>query len=66
MQTTKKLIYAPLAELADAHGSGPCAGNGLGVQVSQGAPKKRLVSASRFFYEINLNVLYAFLCSFAV
>jgi len=30
-----------LAELADAHGSGPCASNGLGVQVSQGAPPKK-------------------------
>ena len=30
-----KILYAPLAELADAHGSGPCAGNGLGVQVRE-------------------------------
>ena len=33
-------IFAPVAELADAHGSGPCAGNGLGVQISSGAPPK--------------------------
>ena len=30
-----------MAELADAHGSGPCAGNGLGVQVSSGAPNSK-------------------------
>ncbi len=34
-------MFAPVAELADAHGSGPCAGNGLGVQISSGAPKKQ-------------------------
>ena len=28
-----------MAELADAHGSGPCAGNGIQVQVLLPAPK---------------------------
>ena len=32
------IIYADMAELADAHGSGPCESNFMGVQVSQGAP----------------------------
>ena len=32
------LRFAGVAELADAHGSGPCESNFMGVQVSQGAP----------------------------
>ena len=38
--THKYTLYAPVAELADAHGSGPCARKGMGVQVSPGAPLK--------------------------
>ena len=30
-----------MAELADAHGSGPCESNFMGVEVSQGAPNCR-------------------------
>ena len=30
---------AIVAELADAHGSGPCTGNGVGVRVPSMAPK---------------------------
>ncbi len=32
--------YADMAELADAHGSGPCGGNSLQVQVLLSAPYK--------------------------
>ncbi len=42
MLKIKNLIFAPVAELADAHGSGPCASNGLGVQISSGAPLKKV------------------------
>ena len=31
---------AIVAELADAHGSGPCTGNGVGVRVPSMAPKQ--------------------------
>jgi hypothetical protein len=33
------LQIAIVAELADAHGSGPCTGNGVGVRVPSMAPK---------------------------
>src|ERR1017187_10451054 len=32
---------AIVAELADAHGSGPCTGNGVGVRVPSMAPRER-------------------------
>src|SRR6202167_4850782 len=35
---------AIVAELADAHGSGPCTGNGVGVRVPSMAPKNVLSS----------------------
>ena len=38
-----KLSRAQVAELADAHGSGPCTGNGVRVQVSPWAQIKNLI-----------------------
>jgi hypothetical protein len=38
-----KSSIAIVAELADAHGSGPCTGNGVGVRVPSMAPKIVLV-----------------------
>ena len=35
-----KIKYADMAELADAHGSGPCESNFMQVQVLLSAPKK--------------------------
>ena len=35
----RNIIYAPVAELADAYGSGPYEGNFMEVQVLSGAPK---------------------------
>jgi TonB family protein len=37
---------AEVAELADAHGSGPCARKGVGVRVPSSAPRYRLIVAS--------------------
>jgi hypothetical protein len=37
---------AIVAELADAHGSGPCTGNGVGVRVPSMAPSKFLFEFS--------------------
>ena len=37
---TYNFIFAGMAELADAHGSGPCESNFMQVQVLSGAPKK--------------------------
>jgi hypothetical protein len=37
---------AIVAELADAHGSGPCTGNGVGVRVPSMAPGSRLDNPS--------------------
>ena len=34
-------LLAIVAELADAHGSGPCTGNGVGVRVPSMAPAKQ-------------------------
>ena len=36
--------YAVMAELADAHGSGPCARKGMEVRVLLAAPKKKRCS----------------------
>ena len=36
-----QLLYADMAELADAHGSGPCESNFMQVQVLLPAPKKQ-------------------------
>lgn len=35
---TMKKVCVPVAELVDAHGSGPCESNFMGVRVSPGAP----------------------------
>ena len=35
------LAVADVAELADAHGSGPCESNFMGVQVPSSAPKEQ-------------------------
>jgi len=60
----QNLIFAPLAELADAHGSGPCESNFMGVQVSQGAPKSKkirtlyqMVEGSDFYYIFTIKIL---------
>ena len=45
-----------MAELADAHGSGPCASNGLGVQISSGAPPKK-VQLNRLYFFVTTNIL---------
>ena len=34
----RRTFRAEVAELADAHGSGPCTGNGVGVRVPSMAP----------------------------
>ncbi len=34
---------AEVAELVDAHGSGPCGGNSLGVQIPPSAPSSYIV-----------------------
>ncbi len=52
---------APVAELADAHGSGPCAGNGLGVQISSGAPRRNKLRLFRFFVQKISHLLH---CSY--
>ncbi len=39
-KNTKNFINADMAELADAHGSGPCESNFMQVQVLLSAPKK--------------------------
>ena len=39
-----------MAELADAHGSGPCESNFIGVQVSSGAPPRRSKVRLRFVF----------------
>ena len=38
---------AIVAELADAHGSGPCTGNGVGVRVPSMAPRVQLIGGQR-------------------
>ncbi len=38
----QKILYADMAELADAHGSGPCESNFMEVQVLLSAPKKQV------------------------
>ncbi len=37
----KRFVYADMAELADAHGSGPCESNFMEVQVLLSAPNSR-------------------------
>ena len=39
--TTAVLIFADMAELADAHGSGPCESDFMQVQVLLSAPNSR-------------------------
>ena len=43
------LAVADVAELADAHGSGPCESNFMGVQVPSSAPKTSTQSGAGFF-----------------
>ena len=47
---------ADVAELADAHGSGPCESNFMGVQVPSSAPKNQysIWSAGFFFIDMGL------------
>ena len=40
-ETLLKIKYADMAELADAHGSGPCESNFMEVQVLLSAPKNK-------------------------
>ena len=42
MQKLKNLIFAPVAELADAYGSGPYFFTEVQVQVLSGAPLKKV------------------------
>ena len=46
-----QLLYADMAELADAHGSGPCESNFMEVQVLLSAPRrsKLYIACSDFF-----------------
>ena len=44
-----------MAELADAHGSGPCESNFMQVQVLLPAPKKTVFGLSFFFAKISQN-----------
>ena len=37
-----------MAEPADAHGSGPCGGNSMGVQIPPSAPNSYLVSSCSY------------------
>ena len=39
-----------MAELADAHGSGPCEGNFMEVRILLSAPKKTQSFCSEFFF----------------
>ena len=43
------LAVADVAELADAHGSGPCESNFMGVQVPSSAPKARRKTSFSFY-----------------
>ena len=47
-KNTKNFINADMAELADAHGSGPCESNFMQVQVLLSAPKGQLSELSLF------------------
>ena len=40
-ETQLNITFADMAELADAHGSGPCGGNSLQVQLLLSAPNSR-------------------------
>ena len=44
------LAVADVAELADAHGSGPCESNFMGVQVPSSAPKRTVPIWVLFFF----------------
>ena len=59
----KTEIYAAMAELADAHGSGPCESNLMEVQVLLAAPEKRTFVYQKFvfFNEINFSDLKMFI-----
>ena len=46
-----------MAELADAHGSGPCESNFMGVQVSPGAPKSAGTNVLADFYLLPFTIL---------
>ena len=69
-----QLLYADMAELADAHGSGPCESNFMEVQVLLSAPWRMFLQHlavkehSSFFYLLNSDITggvvhnYAFSC----
>ena len=40
LKLSESCIFAIVAELADAHGSGPCTRKGVGVRVPSMAPRK--------------------------
>ena len=42
-------VYADMAELADAHGSGPCEGNFMGVRIPLSAPEALEFNSSNVF-----------------
>ena len=48
-------MRAEVAELADAHGSGPCTRKGVGVRVPSSAPK--------YLYKFDRHVALHFLCA---
>ena len=56
-------LYAGMAELADAHGSGPCAGDSMQVQVLFPAPIKELKISSFLimFWRLQRQNIYTFL-----
>ena len=41
-----------MAELADAHGSGPCRSNSVEVRILLSAPKRRLIISRLLFFAI--------------
>ncbi len=43
-----RIVIAIVAELADAHGSGPCTRKGVGVRVPSMAPDTRQVPRQRW------------------
>ena len=53
---TDRTKYADMAELADAHGSGPCESNFMGVQVPSSAPKEQYPfgCCSFFVFDVGL------------
>ena len=50
------LAVADVAELADAHGSGPCESNFMGVQVPSSAPKRTVPIWVLFFFAFDIGL----------